>query len=209
VTPATAARVAGIALGVMALSPGTCLAVELQSDWRGLPSGQRIAGGGTNLTRVGEMQWAIVSLKDPALLPGEAFWILTTATKGAAVWLVEAGDEPLRLLEKPSGAWNEASRLDGQRALYRLLPPSQAATVGETDQPPPPPVRLTIGNATVAGALQADGTRRFEISSAMNTVLAAARAGQAQPERVAVPLVFRAGAAGSLTVYPPCIAYDV
>jgi hypothetical protein len=201
-------RVAGIALGVMALSPGTHLAVELQSDWQGLPSGKRIAGGGASLTRVGEMQWAIVSLKDPALLPGEAFWILTTASKGAAVWLVEAGDDPLRLLENPSGAWNEASRLDGQRALYRLLPPSEAANAGADDQPPPPPVRLTIGGATFAGTLQPDGTRRFHIGSAMNTVLAAARAGQA-PDRVAIPLVFRAGGAGSLTVYPPRIAYNV
>jgi hypothetical protein len=43
----------------------------------------------------------------------------------------------------------------------------------------------------------------------MNAFLADARARSPQAATTAIPLVFTTGAAGSITVYPPHIVYDL
>ena len=211
VTPSEAVSAAGIALGVMALAPDTQLAVELESDWHGAPSGKRISGGSVSLTDAGHKQWIIVSWKDPVALAGEPFWVLASATKGAAVWLAETGSDSVRLLAKEAGAWSEAAKLDGLRALYRLLPYVSVVTETpkDTGPQPAPEVRLSIGDDVLTGELQSDGNLLFDVTAPVNTYLVAARPGAPPPSSTSVPLVFTTGNAGLITVYPPHIEYDL
>jgi hypothetical protein len=207
VTPPGAVTAAAVGLGVMALAPGTELAIELQSDQQGLPSGRKLADASASLQEAGQAQWVIASLENPATLPGEAFWILANAQKGAAVWLAEGGAEAARLLEKDGEVWREAGRLAGFQAVYRLLPP--AAPVQNAGPAAAPAVQLSAGGGVTSGTRSNGSGVVFDIAALLNASLAAARAASPEAATATIPLVFTAGAAGLITVYPPHIAYDV
>jgi hypothetical protein len=198
--------VPGIALGLMAVLPATEISLQVQTDWQGLPSGKTIASCAATLQQAGRMQWAILSFKDAVTLPTGPVWILVSATKGAAVWLVEQGDDPPGLLQFEAGAWTQATRLQGYTAVYRLLPPPTSALApgGETS----PSVELVIGTQKVNGALQSDGSRLFDIASATNAFLTASHPAKAPVTPAEVKLVFASGSAGSLSIYPPNLAYS-
>jgi hypothetical protein len=211
VTPSEAVSAAGIALGIMALAEDTQLAVALESDWHGAPSGKKVSGGSVSLTDAGHKQWIVVSWKDPVTLSSEPFWVLVSATKGAAVWLAETGSDSVHLLAKEAGVWSEAAKVDGVRALYRLLPyvPVVTEVPKDTAPQPAPEVRLSIGDGVLTGELQKDGNLLFDVTAAVNTYLVAARSGAPLPGSTSVPLVFTTGNAGLITVYPPHIEYDL
>ena len=206
VTPSGAVSAAAIALGVMALYPGTELTVELQSDQQGLPTGRKLAEAGASLKEAGQAQWVIASLQNPATLPGEPFWILVNAQKGAAILLAESGADAACLLEKDGGVWHEAGRLEGFQAVYRVLQPAAPVQNGQNAAPV---VQLSIGGGTASGAPANGSGRVFDIADLLNESLAASRASSPQSATATIPLTFTAGAAGLITVYPPHIAYDV
>jgi hypothetical protein len=208
VTPSGSLPAAGVALGLMALEPGTQLAIELQPDQGGLPTGQKLADASTSLDQAGQRLWAVASLKSPAALPGQPFWIVVSAVKGSAIWLAEPGSDPARLLQKTNGLWTEAARFDGFEAMTRVLPPAPASP-SQPASPSPPRTNASIGSATLAGAVQTDGSRLFDVTSQLNAYLAAAHQQFPQAATASIPLVFTSGAAGQVIVYPPHIAYDV
>lgn len=204
VTPPGAATAAGIALGLMALSPGAQLAIELQADQNGSPSGKKLAEASANLELAGQLHWAVASFKIPVTLPGAPFWILVSAKKGSALWLAEPGGDSARLFDNVRGTLTEAAKFDGLQALNRVLPPAQQPA----GQSSASLAHLSIDGAAASGALQDDGSRLFHLAPRMNAFLAAARAHSPQAV-TAVPLDFTTGAAGSITVYPPHIVYDL
>jgi hypothetical protein len=212
-TPPAAMPVAGIALGLMALSPGAQLSAEIQTDRNGLPSGQAVTAADLKLERPGQRQWTVAKLREPVNLSGAPYWIMITAVKGSVIWLAENGGDAVRVFDNLEGRLSETARLDGQAALVRVLPPSPSpALAAGQDQPgatPPAQARLSIGAGSSAGTLQADGSRLFTVTSQVNALLASARAQSPQATVTAIPLVFTAGAGGLITVYPPEIAYDV
>jgi hypothetical protein len=209
VTPSGAATAAGIALGLFALSSGAQLAIELQADQNGSPSGKKLAEASVKLESAGQPHWAVASFKAPVTLPGAPFWILVSAAKGSALWLAEAGGDSARLFDNIRGALTESARLDGLQALNRVLPPAPAA-VQPGGQSSASLAHLSIGGAAAAsGALQDDGSRLFHLAPQVSAFLAAARAGSPQAGTTAIPLVFTTGASGVITVYPPHIVYDV
>ena len=204
---ATATSLPGVALGLMAVLPSTEISLQLQTDWQGLPSGKIVASCATTLKEAGRMQWTIMSFKDTVALPTGAFWILVSAAKGEAVWLVEPGDNPPGLLQFEAGVWTQATRLRGFTALYRLLQPPAIGSVSGS-QSASPAVQLIIGPQQVNGAVQSDGSRVFDIASATNAFLAAVRAGKNAPVQAEVKLEFASGSAGLISVYPPNLAYS-
>jgi hypothetical protein len=212
-TPPAAMPVAGIALGLMALSPGAQLSAEIQTDRNGLPSGQAVTAADLKLERPGQRQWTVAKLREPVNLSGAPYWIMITAVKGSVIWLAENGGDAVRVFDNLEGRLSETARLDGQAALVRVLPPSPSpALAAGQDQPgatPPAQARLSIGAGSPAGTLQANGSRLFTVTSQVNALLASARAQSPQATVTAIPLVFTAGAGGLITVYPPEIAYDV
>ncbi len=197
----------GIALGLMAVLPATEISLQVQTDWQGLPSGKALASCAATLQEAGRMQWAILSFKDPVTLSTGPYWILVSATKGDAVWLVQPGDNAPGLLQFEAGEWTQATRLQGYTALYRLLPPPAAASQ-MAGQSAPPAVQLLIGTQQVNGASQSDGSRLFDIASATNAFLAALHAGKTPLTQVEIQLEFASGSVGSLSVYPPNVAYS-
>jgi hypothetical protein len=205
VTPSAAVSAAGIALGVMALSPGAQLAIELQPDQNGLPSGKKLAEASLTLEQAGQPNWALATFKTPATLPAAPFWILIRAAKGSAIWLAEAGADPVQLLEQNGGVWTAAANFEGLQAMNRILAVAQEAGAGQRLIQ----AQLSIGAATPTGTLQQDGSRLFDLTAQVNAFLATVRARSPRAKTVAISLVFTAGAAGLITVYPPHIAYDV
>ena len=203
----TAMSIPGIALGLMAVLPETEISLQVQTDWQGLPSGKTVAGGTTTLKEAGAVEWAILSFKDTLALPTGPCWVLVSASKGAAIWLVETGDNPACLLQLEQGSWSEVSRLQGYTALYRPHAPADGSSAGQSSAPPA--LQLTIGEQPVDGALQPDGSRIFAIASAVNAFLAAVRAGKDPPQQAQVNLEFASGSAGLVSVYPPNLTYSL
>lgn len=206
--PATALTVGGLALGLIALQPGTELKIELHTDQHGSPSGRTIGEGRLRIEEPGLQQWCNLRMAKPVVLTSEPAWLLVQATKGAALWLLESGQEPVRRMEQRGGVWVETSRFDQFRALCRFVPPAAPAAQPKQTEPQPSAVLLFVGQQQVNGTVQGDGTRAFPLEARVNQFLVAARAAHQQATTARVELEFVAGAGGSITVYSPHIAYD-
>lgn len=120
------------------------------------------------------------------------------AAGGRAVWLAEAGDPPVRVLEgnDEPGTWADLNALDGLHAMHRFL------SRGEQAQEQAP-VSLAIGEQVVVGSLDEDrGTKVYDLASAINDHLGGSLSSET------IPLTFRSVLPGLITVYPPVVEYD-
>lgn len=208
VTP-EATSVSGLALGLMPTAAGTELSVEVQEEWQGQPSGRKLVEGAIELARVGRRAWAVLELAKAIVLPAQPHWLLVKATRGHAIWLAEAGDGPIRVLDRASGGnWVERSTLDGFRALYRFF--SQRAADPQAQEGAA--VTIRIGESVLTPAPPPNGpevasardTRRFDLAPALNACL-----DPPVGAPIVVTLSFSAGFLGFITVYPPQIEYDL
>lgn len=191
------AAVSGIAVGVLGLAPATRLALEVQEDWLGEPSGRTVAAG-TLAPRAGDALLATVFVDEPVLLATGRYWLVLRSETGHAVWLAEPAAGEARAVRRENGRWTPQHALAGLRPVLSLL----ARTRGAAHVPG---AALTVGGARVAAAERDDGPATYEISGA----LAAAVAGAPSGAEVRVPLVLSASAPGTITVRPPRIVYDV
>jgi hypothetical protein len=201
VAPIQAISVSGIAVALLATAKNTEVLIELQEDWRGQPSGRKLAAGALTLERVGHRGWVTLPFTEAVVLTSTPHWILVKAASGRAVWLTDAAEEvPVRVLEGPGDAntRTELSVLDGLQAMYGFLSRSKQAQKQQ-------PVSLTIGEHVVA-ATDENGTNIYDMAFAINDYL-----GGLPPttSAVAVPLIFRGASRGFVTVYPPIIEYDL
>lgn len=210
VEPSGSATIGGIALGVMALSPDTSLAVQIQSDYQGSPSGKNIIETGFTLKQAGVSTWVIAPFRTPIAFAAKGFWILVRAAKGDAIWLAESGDISVRSLVPENGVWTETASLPGLEALWRPLPQSMGTGSDQAAGSTTSIQRacVSIGSSTAAIVSQ-NGSRTFDLTSPLNAFLSAARTDSGAPETSEIPIVFIAGSGGLITVYPPCITYDI
>ena len=184
----------GLALPLLALAGGTQVAVELRAGRPGRAGREDARDGdrGTDRRRAPSSGRPCTSTRSCST-PGPV-WIALRAAKGEAVWLAATASDGLRVVRTPD---------DG--ALDRERAPGSATAV---------PAPLT--------QRQRRGRRRRRRSSLDGTTLAAARDGdqstydlaaalQAHGARAAaaVPLTFTSTAAGTITVYPPHVEYDL
>jgi hypothetical protein len=197
VTLPHAMSASGMAVALMATADNTEVLVELQEDWRGQPSGRKLASRAITLQRAGRRNWATLLFSEAVVLPSTPHWILMKAARGRAVWLADAGDVPVRVLEGADYT-EELSVLDGLQAMYGFLSRSKQAQKQQ-------PVSLTIGEHVVA-ATDENGTNIYDMAFAINDYL-----GDLPPSTsaVVVPLIFRGASRGFVTVYPPIIEYDL
>lgn len=203
-TPPAAITVSGLALAFSALKAATTLSVELQEDWRGIPSGRSLGGGQVTLPRIGEASWAIVTLPRPVVLPTMPHWIIVRAGDGSGVWLAQPGEDTVGLFEQRGerAVWSPASALAGLRARSRLLTVGAGSSDGGSALSS---AILTVGGQTPVSSSIDEGSRRFDFKAALSGLLAAAPAGAMTLE---VPLDYTSPAAGLVTLRDLHIEYD-
>ena len=108
----------GIALAALPLAPGMVLDLEVQEDWRGLPSGRALLAGSVALGAVGEP--AIVSAAaGPATIGAGLHWAVVRCRAGAAVWLAAAAGADSRTARDAGGGWVAGAALPATRAGVR------------------------------------------------------------------------------------------
>jgi hypothetical protein len=182
----------GIALPFVALAAGSEISVELQEDYRGTLSGKRLAGGTAAIAQPGVARWASVFF-DPVVLASGAVWIVLRAAKGEAVWLSAAdGNGGLRVLRTADGDIATEVVLPGLAPLYELFSRSGDAV----DRPA---TALAVGAAAVSA--QRDGDRAtYDLAAALEPLAAAGGS---------IPLTFTSSVAGTITVDPPHVEYDL
>jgi hypothetical protein len=201
ITPPQAMSVSGIAIALMSISNNTELLVALQEDWHGQPSGKRLATGEITLDRIGQRGWATLLFPDAITLPSSLCWILVKAANGRAVWLVDAGSTPARMLERSNDAnvWAELSGFKGLQALHRLYSRSKQAREQH-------PTSLTVGTHAAAAMSEQNGTKAYDLASTFNDYLSSS---PSSTPATTIPLTFTSALPGLVTIYPPTIEYDL
>lgn len=182
-TVAAATSVTGVAVDLLPLADGTKLAVELQEDWQGSPSGKKLAAGVVVLPEAGVSQRASVFF-DPVVLPAGTVWVVLQASRGHAVWLATADESASVRVVRTPGA---ESVFPGISVSVELFTRSGAAAGA-------PATTLAVGAATVTP----DDGGTYDIAAA----LTAAGGG-------AVTFGFSSAVGGTITVHPPHIEYSL
>lgn len=192
----------GVSLGVMGLSDKTELAMELQEDWKGQPSGKKLCEGTIRLDRPGEHIWATLLFPNSVAIPPQSHWLMLKTTGGRALWLTKAGAASILILEKPDdkAAWAQVRRISEIECMHHLLLSKDGAQENGAQQSHTVAVGNTIVEATGAG-----DQKTFDLAHALNIFLA----GKKSSALVSVPINFTTGLPGSITVYPPRIDFDV
>lgn len=203
IIPDQATLLSGVSLGLMAIIDSAELAFEIQEDFNGRPSGQKLAEGKIRLNQVGRPGWVTQLFTQPVILPSQPHWLLIKAAVGQAIWLTKTGNNPLLVLEgiNDAEASAEVGRLGGVEALYQLF----SKTNGATEKPPS---ALSIGAQVVeaiADSAEQKGSRVFDVTSALNAFITDQPASSSV---ITIPLAITASIAGVITVYPPTIEYD-
>ncbi len=194
-TPPQALAATGVALGVVALAENTEIKVELHEDWRGQPSGKKLAEGSISIPRTGTGEWGTLLFPDAVLLSHQPYWLLVKAAHGYAIWLTEPGAVPVRVLEKSSRseAWSEISALTSQEAKHTFFHRNYR-TQGESP--------LTV---SINGFGPSD-PKIFNLVEALQNYLISPHA---FTDLVTIPLRFTSRVPGILTLYPPVIEYEL
>jgi len=191
VTVAQALTATGLALPLLALAGGTQVAVELRADDQGAPAGKALATASVSLLTPGTAEWATVHF-DPVVLDSGPVWIALRAAKGEAVWLADAGADGLHVIRTPDDGPPAETVLPSLEPLYQLLSRSGSAADA-------PATTLQLDDTTLAATRDGDRST-YDLAAALQ---AAANGGGT------VPLTFTSTAAGTITVYPPHVEYEV
>lgn len=192
----------GVSLGVMGLSDETELALELQEDWNGQPSGKKLCAGTIKLNRPGQHIWATLLFPNSVAIPPQPHWLMLKTTSGRALWLTKAGAASILRLEKSGDktAWTQVRLIPNVESMYHLLLQNNDAPANGAQQSH----TLAVGNHVVAST-GANDKKTFDLAAALNTFLSDKKS----LPLVSVPLNFTTGLPGSITVYPPRIDFDV
>jgi len=190
VTVDQAISATGAALPLVALAAGTEVAIELQEDWQGSPSGKRLAAGTATVAQPGLVERATVFF-DGVVLASGLVWLVLRAAKGEAVWLAAPAE---------TGGLRVVRTADGETATETVLPrlaPRFELFTRSGDAAGRSGTALAVGATPVAA--QQDGERStYDIAAALQALVGAA----------AIPLTFTSTVAGTITVYPPHIEYE-
>lgn len=195
-TPVQAVTASGVVIGLLALTANAQLALELYEDWQGQP-GKKMVATTFTLTQGGQRLWQTVRFAEPTPLFAQPYWLLLKATRGAALWLVEAGSSALQVLTQEKQRWQTVNVMANTQGVVHLLSP----VVGNQA------TRLTLsvdGVPITTPPVTTGDRQRHDFTAALNRALAAGDTTSAL-ERT---LAFTTGQAGLLTVYPPEILYE-
>jgi hypothetical protein len=189
VTVAQALTASGLALPLLGLSSETQVAVELIEDDQGAPAGKALAAATAALSSPGSAEWSTVHF-DPVVLDAGPVWIALRAPKGEAVWLATSAADGLHVVRTPDDGAPTETVLPGLQPVYQLLSRDGSAA----DRPA---TTLQVAATTIAATRDADKST-YDLAAAL---LEAAGG--------LVPLTFTSTAAGTITVYPPHVEYEL
>jgi hypothetical protein len=188
----TAISATGIALPLVALATGAEVAVELQEDYLGAPSGKQLAAAAAALSSPGVVGWTTVFF-DPVVLPSGTVWLVLRAAKGEAVWLAATAEASrLRVLRTSDDGTSAESLLPGLVPRYELYSRS-----GEARERPA--TTLSVGNTAIPAEREGDRAT-FDLTTALQPLATGGGT---------VPLTFTASVAGTVTVDPPHVEFDL
>jgi hypothetical protein len=191
VTLDEAVSATGVALPLVALVAGTEVAIELQEDWQGSPSGKMLAAGTATVAQPGVVERTTVFF-DGVVLASGLVWLVLRAAKGEAVWLATPVE---------TGALRAVRTADGETATENVLPglvPVLEIFTRSGDAAGRSGTALAVGAIPVTA--QQDGERStYDIAAALQACVGAGT----------IPLTFTSTVAGTMTVYPPHIEYEL
>jgi len=191
VTVGQALTATGLALPLLALASGTQVSVALIEDDQGAPTGKPLAAATAALPSPGALEWPTVYF-DPVVLDAGPVWIALRAQKGEAVWLAETAEDGLHVVRIPDDGAPTETVLPGLQPLYQFLSRSGSAAGA-------PATTLQLGETTLAATRDGDRST-YDLAAALQAVAAAGGA---------VGLTFTSTAAGTITVYPPHVEFEV
>jgi hypothetical protein len=194
-TPAEPLAATGLALWLLPTSDRAELLIELREDHAGTPTGRTIAASQLAVESLGVARGGTVIFAEPVPLSARPYWIVVRATSGGAVWLADEAAGDVRVLEVADGS--PRGRLSDVDPLHELL--SRSAELQAE-----PAVILRVAGKRVAPAPSAGDKRTYDLASALNAYLLGKVDGP-----VAVPLTLTAAIAGTVTVQPPVVEYEV
>jgi hypothetical protein len=191
VTVDQALTATGLALPLLGLTSGTQVSVQLRADDHGAPAGKALATATAALSSPGAVEWSTVYF-DPVVLGSDPVWIVLRAAKGEAVWLAASSPDGLRVVRTRDDGGLTESVLPGLQPLFQLL--SRSGSVADA-----PATTLQLAGKTLVAARDGDKSS-YDLAAALQAVAAAGDA---------VPLTFTSTAAGTITVYPPHVEYEI
>ena len=185
----------GICCALMALANDSVLLVTVRADNNGQPTGATLAAGRIALRSAGTRLWASI-LFDLPVSASKAVWALMRAGSGSAVWLAESrpNEAGVTIVSADTEGTVRRSRLDGLRALYRLL-----VSAPPTQEPPRSVLSVSVGDRPVG---EAEKPGSFDLAPALNDFLAD-RTGS-----IDVPVFFSSPLTGIVTAYGPSLIFD-
>jgi hypothetical protein len=171
------------------------LLAELREDHSGTPKGRKLAEATFAVEGLGVRTWATVRFESPIALQAQPHWVVLAARSGSSVWLGEPAAGDVHVLERSGEAPRDAIR--GVAPIHRILSRSPELAAE-------PAVAVTIaGEPTTMTA--AGESRTYDLTAALNAYLAE----QGGSGIVSIPLTIATASAGSITVNPPHVVYDL
>ncbi len=202
-TPSNAMEASGLALALGALARDAELTAEIREDRGGSPAGRVTASGSANIRRLDRPRWVHFAFAKPVVLASLPHWIVLRAGKGTAVWFAENGALSTRVGTAEAGSWTDRASFDDLAPMHQIWSARTTApgTVPETGAR----LRVTLGATNLAPTTDGAGrVHTIDLTAALNAWLAAQ---PASPPLLAVPLRIAALGTGTVTVYPPIVAY--
>ena len=205
-------RATGVSLAVLPTVAGTELVVEMRADTDGEPSGRVMAAGRVALGKLHRPAWVAVPFAAPVFVTATPMWLTARAVAGGAVWLtaVGVGTTIVGDDEGEGGTWRGRLRLEGRRALHAFRATTAPTAVPESEGGAAGPAeagfRARLGARTIVPVPAGEDLYVIDLAAALTEWLA--REPRVADELVKVPLEFRFGRRGLLTVYPPVVHFD-
>jgi hypothetical protein len=200
IMPSQALSIIGVRLGLLVLLENTELQVQLREDWRGQPTGKKLAEGRLKPAKIGHKHWANLQFTESLDLFMQPCWLLCRTTTGDAVWLSRPSDASMVMLKHPDN--QPAAVLEGMTALFEWLIPAKPDETGKSNST----VKLQIGGQTVTPETAENDSRTYDLTAPLNAYLQNAIV-ESSPETI--PLVFSTAMPGIITVYPPEIDFSL
>jgi hypothetical protein len=194
-----ASSVCGLLLAILNLTGDTQLQVELQEDWRGMPSGNTLVSSMLRLTQAGTRRWERTKFPATTVLPSGSYWLLLKAASGRAIWLCRDHNDGLAQIPEQqdrTGGWIQQNMIHGTQALYCFLSPHGSISSALT---------LRCGDQSAALVSAENDVLTFDLAKSLSDFLETL----GDVSHATIPLAFASTAQGILTVYPPHIEYEM
>ena len=196
--PVQAISARGVALTVKVPTGPARLAIQLQEDAGGRPSGKVLATGEVTLKQFAAVAQVNVPFENAAILATTPYWLLVVAAEGRVLWLSDEGEGQMAVFPQDADPADKSPTYRYERLLGRMR------WLTRTSQgPASPAIELTLGQTTIVPLPRAPGRLVYDLAPCLNQWRQANQ--PVGPAEVA--LHFRSATGGIVTVYDPEFQY--